>query len=199
MQHHFIDHQLGFAVMAAHGEEIETTDESLVENITDKIHRDNSSSSLSDSESEKKPKFDDDDVKKPHDAPAPDSSLKSKSNRLFGREKPVHQVFGGGKPADVILWRNKKISASVLAGATVIWVLFELLEYHLVTLLCHISILVFAILFLWSSASKIINKSPPPIPEVRIPEDTVLQFASALRIEINNFLQMLGVLRPGEI
>ncbi|KAJ0575215.1 hypothetical protein HanOQP8_Chr05g0171511 [Helianthus annuus] len=199
MQHHFIDHQLGFAVMAAHGEEIETTDESLVENITDKIHRDNSSPSLSDSESEKKPKFDDDDVKKPHDAPAPDSSLKSKSNRLFGTEKPVHQVFGGGKPADVILWRNKKISASVLAGATVIWVLFELLEYHLVTLLCHISILVFAILFLWSSAFKIINKSPPPIPKVRIPEDTVLQFASALRIEINNFLQMLGVLRLGEI
>ncbi|KAM0021660.1 hypothetical protein Hdeb2414_s0024g00653421 [Helianthus debilis subsp. tardiflorus] len=185
--------------LAAHDEEIETTGESLVENITDKIHRDNSSSSLSDSESEKKPKFDDDDVKKPHDAPAPDSSLKSKSNRLFSREKPVHQVFGGGKPADVILWRNKKISANVLARATVIWVLFELLEYHLVTLLCHISILVFAILFLWSSASKIINKSPPPIPEVRIPEDTVLQFASALRIEINNFLQMFGVLRLGEI
>ncbi|KAJ0797531.1 hypothetical protein HanPI659440_Chr04g0174891 [Helianthus annuus] len=185
--------------MAGHGEEIETTDESLVDKTTDKIHRDNSSSSSSDSESEKKPKFDDDDVKKPHDAPAPDSSLKSKSKskRLFGREKPVHQVFGGGKPADVILWRNKKISASVLAGATAIWVLFELLEYHLVTLLCHISILVFAILFLWSSASKIINKSPPPIPEVKIPEDTVLQFASALRIEINNFLQMLRGIASG--
>ncbi|KAJ0932669.1 hypothetical protein HanPSC8_Chr04g0176281 [Helianthus annuus] len=183
--------------MAGHGEEIETTDESLVEKTTDKIHRDISSSSSSDSESEKKPKFDDDDVRKPHDAPSLSSSLKSKSNRLFGREKPVHQVFGGGIPADVILWRNKKISASVLAGATVIWVLFELLEYHLVTLLCHISILVFAILFLWSSASKIINKSPPPIPEVRIPEDTVLQFASALRIEINNFLQMLRGIASG--
>ncbi|KAJ0921159.1 hypothetical protein HanPSC8_Chr05g0188301 [Helianthus annuus] len=191
MQHHFIDHQLGFAVMAAHGEEIETTDESLVENITDKIHRDNSSPSLSDSESEKKPKFDDDDVKKPHDAPAPDSSLKSKSNRLFGTEKPVHQVFGGGKPADVILWRNKKISASVLAGATVIWVLFELLEYHLVTLLCHISILVFAILFLWSSAFKIINKSPPPIPKVRIPEDTVLQGIASGR-DLKKFLAVIA-------
>ncbi|MCL7026134.1 hypothetical protein MKW94_012275 [Papaver nudicaule] len=31
--------------------------------------------------------------------------------------------------ADVFLWRNKKISASVLGGATVAWVLFELLEY----------------------------------------------------------------------
>ncbi|KAJ0764478.1 hypothetical protein HanPI659440_Chr08g0292651 [Helianthus annuus] len=84
--------------------------------------------------------------------------------------------------------KNKKISASVLVGATTIWVLFELLEYHLVTLLFHISILVFALLFLWSSASKIINK---------IPEDIVLQFASALRIEINNFLQMLRGIASG--
>ncbi|KAJ0758806.1 hypothetical protein HanLR1_Chr04g0154481 [Helianthus annuus] len=92
--------------MAGHGEEIETTDESLVEKTTDKIHRDNSSSSSSDSESEKKPKFDDDDVKKPHDAPAPDSSLKSKSKskRLFGREKPAHQVFGGGKRKEILFY-----------------------------------------------------------------------------------------------
>ncbi|KAI3741343.1 hypothetical protein L1987_59015 [Smallanthus sonchifolius] len=182
--------------MAEHSDEIETTNDSLVEKITEKIHRDDSSSS-SDSKSEKKTKCDDDDdVKKHHDAPSA-SSLKSKSNRLFGREKPVHQVFGGGKPADVFLWRNKKISASVLVGATALWVLFELLEYHLVTLVCHILILVLAVLFLWSSVSKIINKSPPSIPEVRIPEDTLLQFISALRIEINHFLQMLRDIASG--
>ncbi|KAI3800556.1 hypothetical protein L1987_28647 [Smallanthus sonchifolius] len=180
--------------MAEHADEIETTNDSLVEKITEKIHRDDSSSS-SDSESVKKTKYDDDDddVKKHHES----SSLKSKSYRLFGREKPVHQVFGGGKPADVFLWRNKKISASVLVGATVLWVLFELLEYHLVTLVCHILILVFAVLFLWSTVSKIINKSPPSIPEVRIPEDTLLQFTSALRIEINHFLQMLRDIASG--
>jgi len=182
--------------MAGHGDEIETTDESLVENITEKIHRDDSSSS-SDSESVKKTKYDDEDVKKQHDAPSLSSSLKSKSNRLFGREKPVHQVLGGGKPADVFLWRNKKISASVLSGATALWVLFELLEYHLLTLVCYIMILVFAVLFLWSSASKIINKSPPRIPEVRIPEDAVLEFASSLRIEINHFLHMLHDIASG--
>ncbi|KAK9056147.1 hypothetical protein SSX86_027236 [Deinandra increscens subsp. villosa] len=181
--------------MAGHGDEIlETTNDSLVENIAEKIHRD-------DSESEKKTKFDDDDddvdVKKHHDAPSPSSSLKSKCNRLFGREKSVHQVFGGGKPADVFLWRNKKISASVLGGATALWVLFELLEYHFVTLVCYILILVFAVLFLWSNASKIINRSPPSIPEVRIPEDTLLQLASALRIEINHSLQMLRDIASG--
>ncbi|GKE64772.1 reticulon-like protein B1, partial [Tanacetum coccineum] len=99
--------------------------------------------------------------------------------------------------ADVFLWRNKKISAGVLAGATALWVLFELLEYHLVTLVSYVLILVFAVLFLWSSVSKFINKSPPTIPEVKIPEDTLRQVVGAVRIEVNNFLGMLRDVASG--
>lgn len=53
--------------------------ESLMEKIADKIHHHDSSSSDSDDEK-----------------PAP-SSLKTKIYRLFGRDKPVHKVLGGGK------------------------------------------------------------------------------------------------------
>ena len=60
--------------------------------------------------------------------------------------------------ADLFLWRNKKISGGVLAGATAIWLLFEVLEYHLLTLLCHGFILTLGILFLWSNASAFVNK-----------------------------------------
>ncbi|KAI3681820.1 hypothetical protein L6452_36625 [Arctium lappa] len=95
------------------------------------------------------------------------------------------------KVVDVFLWRNKKIYASILGGATASWVLFELLDYHLVTLVCHVLVLVFAILFMWSNASKFINKSPPSIPEVRILEDALRRVAVALRIEINRFLDIL--------
>lgn len=63
-----------------------------------------------------------------------------------------------GAEADVFLWRNKKISAGVLGGATAIWILFEVLEYHLLTAVCHGLILALAILFLWSNASSFINK-----------------------------------------
>nr|XP_043619916.1 reticulon-like protein B5 [Erigeron canadensis] len=181
--------------MAEHGDEIETSNDS---SFVEKIHRDDTSSS-SDSDSEKKQvKYDDDDVKKHHDAPAAPSPVKSKSNRLFGRQKPVHQVLGGGKPADVFLWRNKKISASVLGGATVMWVLFELLEYHLLTLVCHVLIFVFAVLFMWSNVSKLINKSPPRIPEVKIPEDTILQAAGAIRNEINYSFAVLKDIASGK-
>lgn len=182
--------------MAEHSDEIEPKVESFMDKATEKIHRDHdsSSSSSSDNESEKKKKQP---VHKDKDAPVPSSSMKAKINRMFGREKPVHKVFGGGKPADVFLWRNKKISASVLGGATAVYVFFELLEYHLLTLVCHFLILAFAVLFLWSNASKFINKSPPRIPEVRIPEDKYLQFAAGLRNELNQTLDTLRNIASG--
>ncbi|KAF2575795.1 hypothetical protein F2Q70_00001338 [Brassica cretica] len=148
-------------------------EESIMEKIAEKIHGDDNSSS-SDSDDEKKA-----------------SSIKTKIYRLFGREKPVHKVFGGGKPADIFLWRNKKVSGGVLGAATLSWILFELLQYNLLTLFGHISILALAVLFLWSSATTFIHKTPPHIPEVHIPEEVVLQLASGLRIEINRGFTLL--------
>lgn len=59
--------------------------ESIMEKISEKIHGHDSSSSSSDSD---------------NDEPASQSSVKAKIFRLFGRERPVHQVFGGGKRTD---------------------------------------------------------------------------------------------------
>ncbi|XP_030549674.1 reticulon-like protein B1 [Rhodamnia argentea] len=154
--------------------------ESIMEKIAEKIHAHDSSSS------------DDSD----DDNPAP-SEVKAKIYRLFGREQPVHKVLGGGKSADVLLWRNKKISAGALGVATAIWVLFELIEYHFLTLVCHGLILGLAILFLWSNATTFIHKTPPHIPEVSIPEKPVLEFASVLSFEINRAIATLREIASG--
>lgn len=69
--------------MADHHEHEEVKGESLSEKISSKIHDHDSSSSSSDSDNEKKTSSSD--------------SLKSKVFRLFGREKPLHNVLGGGK------------------------------------------------------------------------------------------------------
>ncbi|KVH91807.1 reticulon-like protein B1 [Cynara cardunculus var. scolymus] len=153
--------------------------ESLIEKIQN--HK-NSSSSSSSSDS-------DDDSKI--------SSVKSKVFRLFGREKPVHQVFGGGKPADVFLWRDKKVSAGVLGAATIIWFLFEVLEYGLLTLVCHGLILSLSILFLWSNVTAFIKKSPPKIMEVSIPEEPLMQIVADVRIEINRGFAALHDIASG--
>ncbi|MFQ6626734.1 hypothetical protein Gotur_005098 [Gossypium turneri] len=169
--------------MAEESENKQSAVESMMEKISEKIHGHDSSSS-SDSDSD-------------HEKPASPSSVKAKIYRLFGRERPVHHVLGGGKPADVFLWRNKKISAGVLGGATAIWVLFELIEYHLLTLICHISILCLALLFLWSNAHTFIHKAPPRIPEIHLPEEPFLQVASALAIELNQGLKLLRDIASG--
>ncbi|KAL3837724.1 hypothetical protein ACJIZ3_022315 [Penstemon smallii] len=166
---------------AGEHEKHESVPESLIDKITEKFH-DGDSSSDSD---------DDKDLK------SAAASVKSKIYRLFGREKPVHKVLGAGKPADIFLWRDKKVSAGVVGVATAIWVLFELLEYHLLTLVCHILILGLAIFFLWSNASTFINKSPPKFPEVILPEDIVLGVASALRIEFNRAFAILREVASG--
>jgi hypothetical protein len=65
--------------MAEHKEE-ESLVESVMDKISDKLHgRGGSSSSSSDSDGERT------------------ADLKAKIYRLFGREKPVHSVLGGGK------------------------------------------------------------------------------------------------------
>ncbi|GLT60637.1 hypothetical protein SLA2020_333950 [Shorea laevis] len=159
-----------------------STVESMMEKIREKIQVHDSSSSDSDSDGEKS---------------ASSPSVKAKIYRLFGRERPVHHVLGGGKPADVFLWRNKKISAGVLGAATVVWVLFELIEYHLLTLVCHILVLALALMFLWSNAHTFINKTRPHIPEVHLPEELFLEVAAALRMEINYAFAVLHDIASG--
>jgi len=168
--------------------------ETLMEKLADKLHvgGKDSSSSSSDSDNDERPR--------PSAPPAPASEVKpsfsdsaataaaeakAKVFRLFGREQPIHKALGGGKPADVFLWRNRNISAGVLGGATAIWILFELLGYHLLTFVCHGLIFSLGVLFLWSNASSFINKLPPRIPEVIIPEDLVVNIALSTRYEIN--------------
>lgn len=60
--------------------------------------------------------------------------------------------------ADVLLWRNKKISASVLMGATAIWVLFEWLNYHFLTIVCFALVLGMLAQFFWVNISGLFNR-----------------------------------------
>ncbi|KAJ6794178.1 reticulon-like protein B4 [Iris pallida] len=155
-------------------------EESLIEKITEKFHGHDSSSSSDSDEERSEP-----------------SDIKAKIYRLFGREQPVHKVLGGGKPADLFLWRDKKVSAAILGGVTAIWVIFELVGYHLLTLVCHSLIVSLAVLFLWSYTTTCMHKSPPHIPEVSIPEDLTVNIVLSLRYEINRGLAVLREIALG--
>uniref|UniRef100_A0A0D6R624 Reticulon-like protein n=1 Tax=Araucaria cunninghamii TaxID=56994 RepID=A0A0D6R624_ARACU len=168
--------------MGEHGEEKESVLNSVtekIENIAEKVHGKGADSSSSSDEDEK-------------------PSVPLLRNRLFGRQRPVHSVLGGGKLADLVLWKNKQMSASVLVGATVLWVLFEGMEYHLLTFICHVLILSLAILFLWINSATFLKRSPPHIPEVVISEETTRHIASELRVEFNRFFASLREVSAGK-
>ncbi|CAH9072890.1 unnamed protein product [Cuscuta epithymum] len=118
-------------------------------------------------------------------------AVSDKLNRLFGRQKPVHHVLGGGKSADVLLWRNKKISASVLASATIMWMLFEWLDYHLLTFICFALILGMFVQFLWTHTSGLVTRSPSQVPRIVLPEEVFVGIAKTVGAEVNRGLRFL--------
>ncbi|KAI3815796.1 hypothetical protein L1987_15478 [Smallanthus sonchifolius] len=157
--------------------------DSAKEKITEIFHDDGSSSSSSDSDGKGKDN---------KTFPVP-----PKIDKISWKEKPVHTLLGGGEAADIFLWRNKKRSAGILVFATIIWALFEMIEYHLLSLLCHVLILVLCVHFLWSNTLNLFYRCPQ-FPQVALVEDTVLQAALVLRIEINNALEVLREIASGK-
>ncbi|KAJ0963260.1 hypothetical protein J5N97_028382 [Dioscorea zingiberensis] len=117
-----------------------------------------------------------------------DNSVSSKMNKLFGRQKSVHHILGGGKSADVLLWRNKKISSSVLTAATAVWILFEWLNYHFLTLVCFALVIGMLFQFVWSNASGVMNRSPSDVPRLVLPDEFFVNVAVSIGAQINQFL-----------
>ncbi|KAM3231710.1 reticulon-like protein B1 [Capsicum annuum] len=93
------------------------------------------------------------------------------------KSKPIHSTL----VADILLWRNKKISGGMFACATVIWFLFECTGYHLLTFICHSLIVSLAISFFWSNLSFFVNKRFIELPKIELPEESWMQFVLLLR------------------
>lgn len=86
--------------------------------------------------------------------------------------------------ADVLLWRNKKISSSVLGVATLVWVFFEWLDYHFLTILCFVLALGMAVQFAWSIFSS-------SVPRVQLPEELFASAGAAAGAQVNRALGFL--------
>lgn len=108
--------------------------------------------------------------------------------RLFNRQRSIHQILGGGKHADVILWRHKFMSAGIVGGSTIAWLLFEKSGYTLLTILGNTLLISIVVLFIWSNAATFLNRSPPPLPDLEISEERVVSLALAVRDQINKAL-----------
>ncbi|XP_039124308.1 reticulon-like protein B9 [Dioscorea cayenensis subsp. rotundata] len=118
--------------------------------------------------------------------------------KLFGRERPLHELFGGGRVADLVLWRNKQLSGGVLAIATLIWFLFEVMEYNFITLMCHIAIAVMLFIFIWANAAALLEKPPPQLPDIILSEQGFKKVSLVFQEELNLFLSFLHEIAIGK-
>ncbi|QCE08584.1 riboflavin kinase [Vigna unguiculata] len=106
---------------------------------------------------------------------------------FFHRQRPLHAVLGGGKLADILLWKDKISSATMVAGFSIIWFLFEVVEYNFLTLLCHILMAIMLVLFVWYNAAGLITWSLPQIYDFQIPEPTFRFLYQKLNSFLRNF------------
>ncbi|CAI9787216.1 unnamed protein product [Fraxinus pennsylvanica] len=119
--------------------------------------------------------------------------------RLLGRQRPIHAVLGGGKVADVLLWRDTRVSAAILFGSAAIWFLFEVVEYNFVTLFCHIFITTMLVIFIWSAGAEYFKWKPPStsIPKTILQESAIRDVASTFHKKFNYFLSQLLYVASG--
>lgn len=110
---------------------------------------------------------------------------------VFHRRKSFDELLGGRKVSDVLLWRNRNLSAGILAGATLVWFLFDVVEYNVVTLLCHIALLGMLLLFIWSNAAPLFDRPPPQIPEVIVSEQAFREVAQTIHYKLAHFVSIL--------
>ncbi|RWW86389.1 hypothetical protein BHE74_00004829 [Ensete ventricosum] len=129
-------------------------------------------------------------------------AVKSKIFRLFGREKPVHRILGGGKRIqDRAVNRNYRNSAGCFVqllmfsyGRTRKPREFKIITARFVSAVMSLSRMQLSdgLPYVFSMA-----RSPPHIPEVIIPEDLSVNIALSLRYEIDRGFAVLREIATG--
>ncbi|KAK4730487.1 hypothetical protein R3W88_023475 [Solanum pinnatisectum] len=112
------------------------------------------------------------------------------SDKLFNRQRSLHQILGGGFVADVVLWRRKDVTVGILVVTLFAWVVFEISGYTLLSLVSSVLFLLFAILFLWAKSAAILNRPAPPLPHLYLSEEMVNEAAYFIRNHINMILSV---------
>lgn len=107
---------------------------------------------------------------------------------LFNRQSSVHQIFGGGFVADVILWRQKNITNGILLVTLASWVVFEKSGYTILSLVSNVLLLLLVILFLWAKSAALLNRPAPPVPKLHLSEEVANDIAVFIRTHVNSFL-----------
>ncbi|XP_031742470.1 reticulon-like protein B16 isoform X2 [Cucumis sativus] len=106
------------------------------------------------------------------------------------RQTLLHQSMGGGKAADILLWKQWHVSIGVLVVSTVFWLLIEHSGLPLLTTCSDVLLILVVLLFLRANFAAFRNKQLQTLPQLVLSEEFVNNVAASLRAKINNTLLM---------
>ncbi|XP_077236923.1 reticulon-like protein B16 isoform X2 [Tasmannia lanceolata] len=110
--------------------------------------------------------------------------------RLFDRQRSMRQIMGGGKAADVILWKQGRISFGIIIVATIAWLIFERSGLSFLTVSSDILLILIVTQFVRANSAVLLNKQLKPLPELVLSEEMVNNAAASFRVKINYMLLM---------
>ncbi|KAK4792087.1 hypothetical protein SAY86_022522 [Trapa natans] len=123
-------------------------------------------------------------------AAAASQAPESAEYRLFGRQSTIHQCMGGGFAADVLLWKQWRLSLGTIVIATVAWITFERSGLSFLSVCSDILLILIVLLFIRANYAVIRNKQLPELPELVLSEEMVNNAAASFRVKINSLLLM---------
>ncbi|KAI4356576.1 hypothetical protein L6164_000591 [Bauhinia variegata] len=112
------------------------------------------------------------------------------SERLFNRQRTLHDILGAGLVADVVLWRRKNLTVGILLITLAAWVVFERSGYTLLSLVSNVLLLLIVVLFLWAKSAAILNRPATPLPELHISEEMVNEMGNFIRTRVNDLFSV---------
>nr|XP_043632725.1 reticulon-like protein B16 [Erigeron canadensis] len=110
--------------------------------------------------------------------------------RLFDRQSSIHQLMGGGKAADVLLWKRQRVSLGIIIVATVAWLILERSGLSFLTICSNVLLFLIVLRFLHANYASIRNKPIQTLPELILSEEMVNYAAASFRIKVNYLLLM---------
>ncbi|XVF24328.1 hypothetical protein REPUB_Repub13aG0118300 [Reevesia pubescens] len=122
--------------------------------------------------------------------PSTSSTSSSDDYRLFGRQGSLHQFLGGGKVADILLWKRWHVSFGVIIVATVAWFIFERPGLPFLSICSDVLLILIVLLFVHANYAAYTNRQLQTLPELVLSEEMVNNAAASFRVKINNVLLM---------
>ncbi|KAJ0102061.1 hypothetical protein Patl1_06725 [Pistacia atlantica] len=131
-------------------------------------------------------------------APSSSSASPPSSFKLFNRKGSVHQFMGGGKIADILLWKRRRVSFGVIVVATVAWLIFERSGLPSLSICSDVLLLLIVVLFVRANFAAYRDKQLQTLPELVLSEEMVNNAAASFRVKINNMLYLAHDITVGK-